>query len=421
GTGSAAQFRDARGLRGFVGGFWLVDDVCHTVLKVSGNTATTLAGVAGTYGDSDGTNATAQFAQPYAAIGLNGNVYAVDLNNANLRAIGATNTTTLAGRAPSSSLTFGSATAARYSTAMTMVADAGTLYAATTTETGTSHIFSVDLATGTSTAIFQYSGNNLNATGITKIGALLYVGLGNGTIHTLTTSGTNDTLYAGTPFMFGPSPNGTARLSAQLFASSLATDGTNLYYFDNAKLVREIDAATGTVNTVAGTAGSTTVVDGTAGAARFAFAGPLAFSNGTLYTVDGPVTGGMTVIRQITVPGGAVATLAGVAGMTGAADGVGATARFAAMLGIASDGERVFVTDPGGGYGYGDANGPTIRELILTSGAVSTMVGARGQWTTHDGVGAAALMNAPGSIVYSAMDKSLVYFDGGESVFQRIK
>ncbi len=30
-------------------------------------------------------------------------------------------------------------------------------------------------------------------------------------------------------------------------------------------------------------------------------------------------------------------------------------------------------------------------------------------------------MNAPGAIAYDAMGKSLVYFDGAESVFRRIK
>ena len=73
-------------------------------------------------------------------------------------------------------------------------------------------------------------------------------------------------------------------------------------------------------------------------------------------------------IRKVVIATGAVTTLAGTAGVTGAADGTGAAARFNGPYGIASDGAgNLFVADTGN---------HTIRKIVIATGAVTTLAGA---------------------------------------------
>jgi streptogramin lyase len=88
-------------------------------------------------------------------------------------------------------------------------------------------------------------------------------------------------------------------------------------------------------------------------------------SDGNVYVAD---TGNST-IRKITSTG-VVTTLAGIAGMTGSTDGVGAAARFNSPVGVAVDGAgNVYVADTGNDL---------IRK-ITPSGAVTTIVGRPGE------------------------------------------
>ena len=76
------------------------------------------------------------------------------------------------------------------------------------------------------------------------------------------------------------------------------------------------------------------------------------------------------MIRQIVVASGVVTTLAGTAGMSGAADGTGAAARFLFPHGITADGKgNLFVAD---------TLNHTVRQIVLATGAVSTVAGVAG-------------------------------------------
>jgi DNA-binding beta-propeller fold protein YncE len=68
---------------------------------------------------------------------------------------------------------------------------------------------------------------------------------------------------------------------------------------------------------------------------------------------------------------GVVTTLAGTAGMTGNADGIGAAARFNSPSGLAADGA--------GNLFIADNHNATIRKLELASAAVTTVVGVAAQ------------------------------------------
>lgn len=145
--------------------------------------------------------------------------------------------------------------------------------------------------------------------------------------------------------------------------------------------------------------------DGTGSAARFSSpAGVAADGYGNVYVAD---TANNT-IRKIT-PGGAVTTLAGLAGMAGSADGTGSVARFDHPIGIAVDGENLYVADT---YNH------TIRK-ITAAGTVSTLAGAAGRVGSDDGIGNAARFDLPWAVA-SDRAGNLFVADTGNHTIRKI-
>ena len=139
------------------------------------------------------------------------------------------------------------------------------------------------------------------------------------------------------------------------------------------------------VATIAGTAGTSGSADGTGAAARFNAPNGITTDGTSLYVADS----GNNMIRKIVIASGAVTTLAGTAGASGSADGTGAAARFNTPQGITTDGTNLFVVDTGNN---------TIRKIVIASGAVTTLAGTAGTSGSADGIGAAAQFNNPQSI-----------------------
>lgn len=100
-----------------------------------------------------------------------------------------------------------------------------------------------------------------------------------------------------------------------------------------------------TLRLVAGGLGGVGNANEIGGDARFASPiGVVVDGAGNLYVADG----GNSVIRQLTLATGAVTTLAGMAGVSGTANGAGAAARFRGPNGLALDGAgNLFVADTG--------------------------------------------------------------------------
>ncbi len=91
---------------------------------------------------------------------------------------------------------------------------------------------------------------------------------------------------------------------------------------------------------------------------------------------------------------GTVSVLAGQAPQQGTTDGTGSVARFNAPSGITTDGVNLYVADTGNN---------TIRKVVITTGAVTTLAGTVGTGTAQtsgstDGTGSAAKFNAPFAI-----------------------
>jgi len=156
------------------------------------------------------------------------------------------------------------------------------------------------------------------------------------------------------------------------------------------------------VTTIAGLPGSPGSADGPGNTARFYDPHGLAVDRaGNVFVADF----GNQTVREISpvVSGGqtnwVVATIAGLAGAQGIADGSGNTARFHNPSGVASDGtNNLFVADDGNG---------TIRKLALTvSGGqtnwvVSTIAGLAGNFGSADGTSTNARFYNP---FYLALD-----------------
>jgi hypothetical protein len=107
-------------------------------------------------------------------------------------------------------------------------------------------------------------------------------------------------------------------------------------------------------------------------------------------TTDGAnlfvVENGNSTIRKIVISSGVVTTIAGSGGVTGSVDGTGAIAQFNWPNSITTDGTNLFVSD---------SNNNTIRKIVISSGAVTTIAGVSG---STDGTGAAATFSAPRAI-----------------------
>lgn len=300
-------------------------------------------------GSADGAGSNARFYHPYGiAVDSGSNLYVVDTNNSTVRRItrsGTTwNVTTIAGSAGSSGTADGIGSAARFYSPGGIAVDSGTnLYVSDTY---------------------------------------------NSTIRKISQSGStwNVTTIAGSP-----RTNGTAdgAGSAALFYNpqAIAVDsGTNLYVVDTVNYtVRRISqsGSAWNVTTIAGVPRTTGTTDGAGSVARFNYPYGIAVDSGTnLYVADNS----NSTVRKITKSGSIwnVTTIAGSAGSSGTADGIGSAAKLYYPRGITVDsGTNLYVTDT---YNY------IIRKISKSGAAwnVTTIGGNPRVRGTSDGFGSSA-------------------------------
>jgi len=308
----------------------------------------TIAGLAGTAGTTDGTGSAVRFNSLVGvAADTSGNFYIADTSNHTLRKVTSTGVvTTLAGQAGTSGSADGTGTAATFKFPSGLALDsAGNLYVA---DTGNHTVRKVVVATGVVTTLAGLGGTSGSADG----------------------TGTAARFY-------GP--------------EDVALDGTGtLYVADTINdTVRKLIISTGAVTTVAGQAGVTGSANGTGAAATFnAPSGIIVGAGSTLYVADS----GNNAIRKIDATG-TVTTLAGQAGSVGAADGTGTAARFNDPSALAADGSgaTLYVLDTGN---------HTVRKVVTTTGVVTTLAGQAGTAGTADGVGDAAQFSSPSGLAW---------------------
>ena len=166
--------------------------------------------------------------------------------------------------------------------------------------------------------------------------------------------------------------------AASLFQPrGITTDGKNLYVIDTpSSKIRIINIATGGVTTL--------------NTSTYNTANPTGLMAPQDITTDGTYlyVANAQHISRIVIATGASSILAGSATATGATDGVGAAARFFMPYGITTDGKNVYVTEAGNNK---------VRQIVIATGAVTTLAGS-GVSSSLDGVGAAATFTNPRGI-----------------------
>ena len=299
GTGSAARFFDPCGVAvDGSGNVYVADRANSTIRKITpAGVVTTLAGSPMTIGTEDGIGSAARFSYPRGvAVDGSGNVYVADTNSSTIRKVTSTGVvTTFAGLANTIGTADGTGSAARFRCPEAIAVD------------GSGNVFVAD---------------TMNCT-IRKITPSRVV-----------------TTYAGLAEVSGL-VDGTGSAARFMTVSGLAADSAGNVYVADGNRVRKITPSR-VVTTLAGDsiAGN---ADGTGAAAQFwRVVGLGVDSGGNVYAVD---SGANHTVRRIS-PAGAVTTVAGSAGSSGSADGVGSAARFFTPLGLAvSSANTVYVVD----------------------------------------------------------------------------
>ena len=186
-------------------------------------------------------------------------------------------------------------------------------------------------------------------------------------LESVTLPGASLTVVAG-KLGYGGGTDGIGT-AASVAPTGVVSDGAGKIYFCGYNTVRRYDVASGKVDTLAGIEGSNGSDDGTKTAARFYWPQGIALdgAGGILYVSD---TQNHT-IRKVVIATGEVSTLAGTAGMFGAADGTGGAARFFYPRGLAYDGK--------GALYVADSENGAIRRVDVATRAVTTYVGVLGE------------------------------------------
>lgn len=354
-------------------------------------TFTTIAGKAGILGMANGTNSAARFNYPsQVAVDDAGNLYVADLDNNTIRKLTPTGTnwvvTTVAGKPGVAGGVDGTNSAARFDGPDGVVLDgAGNLYVTdwrgctvrkvapvgtnwvVTTLAGKEAQFGSTDGVGSAARFFAPNG-----LAIDRAGNLYVADGGNNTVRKVAPLGTNwvVTTLAGKAGVAGGA-DGTNTVASFTNPAGPALDAAgNLYLADNGadNAIRKLTPV-GTnwvVATLAGKAGGHGDVDGPGSIAHFDLPTNVAVDTaGNIF-----VTEYYGTVRKLTPNGSdwTVTTLAGTAGVSGSADGTGATVRFNQPQGIA--------IDSAGSLYVADASNQTIRKgypaLVMTSPGLTT-------------------------------------------------
>lgn len=417
GTGDAARFSyPSRVAVDRGGNVYVADTDNFTIRKITpAGVVTTLAGLAGTSGTNDGTGSLARFNQPFGvAVDASTNVYVADTGNHTIRKITPAGVvTTLAGLAGTTGSTNGTGTAARFNGPAGIAVDSNNnIYVGDTynhllrriTPAGVVTLFAGSPATTGSTdgagsaARFNYPAGITTGTN----GNYYFADVANHTIRRITlagevntiaglagTSGTNDGTGDGARFNY---PNGAG-----------VDNGGNVYVADSGNhTIRKITPA-GVVTTFAGRAGVAGTNNATGNAARFNSPARVAVDgDSNIYVADSA----NHAIRKIS-SAGAVTTLAGLAGTFGTNDGTGGMARFNQPFGVAVDG--------GGNVWVADTGNHTLRKITPT-GMVTTVAGLAGTAGSADGSSTVARFNFPGAVAVNSSNELFVADYSGHTI-----
>ena len=368
GAGAVANFNTPWGICADESFLYIADTSNHTIRKLSMGTAEvmTLAGRPAAPGSIDGIGAAALFYNPSGITTDGSHLFVVDTFNHTIRKIKILTgeSTTLAGMAGQPGSTDGVSTAARFRFPenITISTDGTCLY---TADTGNHTIRKIVIQTGEVTTIAGAAGafgsidgagansRFYNPRGITTDGTSLYIAdTDNCTIRKINLETAEVSTLAGYAGDHG-STDGTGASARFNTPKGITITGNNLYVADTGNhTIRKIISNTGEVSTMAGSAGSPCRNDGTGSAAHLSYPHGIIQMGDCLYVADS----GNDTIRKIVIQTRVVTTLAGEPYEPYWADGDGLTARFNYPYGISTDGNYIYVSE---------FNNNTIRRIEI--------------------------------------------------------
>lgn len=383
GAGAVATFKQPQGLAiDGAGNIYVADTLNHTLRRIASDGAvSTIAGLAGSSGSSDGNGNAARFNSPYAiAIGPDGDLYVADAGNHLIRRVtSAGGVTTYAGS--TQGFADGAATAAQFNSprGIAVAANGDVLVSDT-----------------------------LNH----RVRRILRAGNAAGAVETVAGDGTAT----------APTPDGTGTAAVIAQPGGMTIQGNTLTVFAPG-LLRQIDLTTKVVTTLAGsrTLGSGYADGGTA-TARLGTGSVATAANGGFVITDAAFAN--NALRTVSASG-EVRTIATHAAIDVAMGGTGVLAQM--PIGLKSENntslppQAVAVT-PGGDIVIAEARGADVRR-IGTTGAVSLVAGLAGTNTAAnavpvDGIGSEAQFKDVGHSIVS--DGAGVLYVGDSHSVRRI-
>jgi sugar lactone lactonase YvrE len=372
GEGAAARFSGPGGMAIDGGGnLFVADSSNHTIRKITpaGNT-TTVAGLAGQNGTSDGLGSTARFDRPSGvAVDGAGNLYVADQNNNAIRKVSPTGAvTTLAGLAapgPPQSVD-GTGSAARIGYPNGIAVDgAGTVYV--TSEQTIRRITPAGVVT-TLAGLFQRGGSldgagsaarfeNPYGIAVDRAGTTFVTS--SQTIRKVTPAGVVTT-FAGNGQANGETVDGTGSAARLFSVRAMTIDASGNIYVTNGNAIRKITPA-GVVTTIAGGENGGNV-DGVGSAVRFdSPSGIVVDAAGIVYVAD---TFNHRIRKGIPAP-------------VGTSSDPGRLINLSVLTGISSVGEDFTM-----GYVVGGTGTSGVKPLVIRAAGPS--LGALGVSSTLD-------------------------------------
>jgi hypothetical protein len=177
------------------------------------------------------------------------------------------------------------------------------------------------------------------------------------------------------------------------YGVSISPDGRFALFCDRYNhLIRQIVLSTASVSTLAGVAGSAGATNGIGTNSQFNQPHGMSISPDGLFALDVDIWNHL--IRHIVLSTASVSTLAGVAGSAGATNGIGTNSQFNNPVGVSISPNGLFAL-------IGDHNNHLIRHIVLSTGSVSTLAGVAGSAGSTNGIGTNSKFNQPVGISIS--------------------
>jgi hypothetical protein len=398
GAGEKARFYSIDGIACDATDLYILDYAAVRRMDLSTHEVSTLAGEVRSPGSADGTGISARFSPYLCACVDDEAIYVADRSNYTIRVIAKDTlaVSTLAGLAGSAGTADGTGASARFgyirgiaslgsylyvieSTVLRMVEKSS---GAVTTIAGSASTSTVVDGTGTAAGFS-------NLMGIAAGENCLFLTEQYYCVRRVSLPGYQVTTVAGTAYSSGYA-DGTGPAARFNSPQGACMQGSTLYIADSQNgTIRAMDPVSYAVSTVAGTPTSKPFGDGKANEVRFGALSGLTRDGNEVFIADT----GNHLIRRLDLESGEVTAFAGSPGVSGSSDGVGATARFNSPYGLFRDGGYLYVADSGN---Y------AIRRIVLATAEVTTIAGTAGQSGAADGLGAAARFRWPRGIAGNA-------------------